>query len=354
MGSILPDLSFEGVPIMSPYSLFVGVDIAAQSAMIEWQHPDTEVVEQMNIEQTRRDFKRLTQRLRQLAQPEQTLMVIEATGTYWMALALFLHQAGFVVSVINPAQGRHFARMHLRRTKTDGTDAQLLAQFARMIQPTPWTPPPAICEQLHQRLAQREDFLHMRTQERNRLHALRHHPNADQTLIRRLKRHIGYLEGEIDALQAEIEALLLGDHEWRDAARRLLTIKGVGIITASWILVATHQFARCHTPEQAASFAGLAPHAQDSGTSRRGKRSVGGGGHAALRKALYRAAGSAIRFNPPVQQFYDRLVRQGKLKKVARCAAARKLLHIAWAVVVKERNFDPHYQSISALQPFAA
>jgi transposase len=339
---------------MTPYSLFVGVDIAAQSAVVEWLHPDTEVGEQMTIEQTRRDFKRLTQRLCQLAVPEQILVVLEATGNYWMALALHLHQAGLVVSVINPSQGRHFARMQLRRTKTDASDAQLLAQFARMIQPVPWTPPPAICQQLHQRLAQREDFLHMRTQERNRLHALRHNPTAEQTLIRRLNRHIRYLESEIAALQTEIEALLLGDHAWQEAARHLLTIKGIGIITASWILVATHNFARCHTPEHAASFAGLAPHAQDSGTSKRGKRSVGGGGHAALRKTLYMAAGVAARHNPPIQRFYDRLVQQGKPKKVARCAAARKLLHMAWAVVVKERDFDPNYPSMPQSLSIAA
>jgi transposase len=339
---------------MNSYSLFVGIDIAAKSAAVEWQHPETDLLQQMDIDQTKRDYKRLTQKLTKLCPPAETLVVMEATGTYWMALALYLYQAGFVVSVINPSQGRDFARANLKRTKTDAVDAHMLTEFALVIHVEPWTPPPAICDQLQQRLARRDDLIHMKTQDGNRLHALRHNPTAEPSIIKSIKDHISYLNAQIDTLTKEIKELLQGDHEWRTSAERLLTITGVGIITAAWILVATHNFARCDTPEQAASFAGLVPHAQDSGSSIRGRRSIGGGGHAALRKTLYMAAGSACRFNPPIQRFYDRLVKQGKIKKVARCAATRKLLHIAWAVVVKERDFDPNYQPISQPHQIAA
>jgi transposase len=151
------------------------------------------------------------------------------------------------------------------------------------------------------------------------------------------------LQTEIDALDRELADLLAGNHSWAMAARRLLTIPGVGLITAAWILVATHCFAYCDTPEQVAAYAGLVPYCRQSGTSRRGHRPVGRGGHASLRKTLYMAAASAARFNPCVRPLYDRLVARGKPKKVARVAAARKLLHIAWALVVKERDFDPSF-----------
>ena len=352
-GSSLADFNRKGL-LMKTYELFVGPDIAAETASVAWHHSQTQQSGQMEIAQKQADYNRLRRQLIKLADPAQTLVVMEATGNYWLALALFLHQAGFVVSVINPIQSRRFADMQLQRTKTDATDAHRLAQFAQMIQPEPWTPPPAICEQLQQRLAQREDFLHMRTQERNRLHALRHNPNAEKSVVRRIERHIRYLNKEIDTLKKEIEVLLQSDHAWGNSAHRLLTVNGFGTIVTAWILVATHNFARCDTPEQAASFAGLAPHARDSGSSLRGKRSIGGSGHAALRKALYMAAGSATRYNPPIKTFYDRLVQNGKRKKVARCAAARKLMHIAWAVVVKERDFDPNYQAGWEIQQIAA
>lgn len=332
------------------YTLYVGIDIAAQSATVAWQvalcalAPTT-----IEIAQTPAAYQKLIQRLAGLAAPEQTLVVLEATSTYWLALAWCLHEAGFVVSVVNPSQPKHFARMQLRRAKTDALDAQLLLQFAHMTHPEPWTPPPPICEQLQQRLAYRDDLLHIQTQQRNRLHALQHNPHAAASLITRLEQHLSLLQADIQALTTEIDALLHSHHAWAEATRRLLTIPGIGPISAAWLLVTTHCFVRCASPEQAAAFAGLAPHPRDSGTSKRGKRTVGGGGHAHLRNVLYMASASASRFNPVLQPFYQRLLDNGKPKKVARCAVARKLIHIAWAVVVKQQDFHPDFHLRKAL-----
>ncbi len=331
---------------MTEVTQFVGIDIAAETFAVAYQDVTTGERGQLALEQTPRHYRQLVKSLTRLAPAAQTQVVMEATGNYWLALAFHLHQAGFIVSVLNPSQAHHFAAAHLRRTKTDAVDAELLCRLAQTLHPDAWTPPPPICEQLQQRLARREDLLHMRTQERNRLHALQRHPHAEPHLLRGLREHIRYLQRQIDQLDAEIEDLLLGDHPWAAAVRRLLTIKGISIITTAAILATTHAFARCDTPEQAAAYAGLAPHASDSG-KRHGQRSVGGGNDF-LRRTLYMAAGSAVRFNPPVKVFYDRLLQRGKLKKVARTAAARKLLHIAWAVVVKERDFDPSYQALAA------
>lgn len=323
------------------YRHFVGIDISAATFTVAWKdqtgwHNDT-------LDQRRTEYGRLAHQLRRIARPEDTLVVMEVTGTYWLALAWFLHDAGFVVSVINPAQARLFARLEMQLAKTDAIDARLLADFARKHTPRPWTPPPPIYDQLQQRLSQRDDLLGIKTQESNRLDALRHHPRAEASVLDRLERHIAFLEAEIKALDQELADLLTGDHPWATAARRLLTIPGIGRIAAGWLLVATQCFAHCDTPEQAAGFAGLVPYCQQSGTSRRGFRPVGRGGHAMLRKTLYMASLSAARRNPCVRPLYERLLARGKPNKVARVAAARKLLHIAWAVVVKERDFDASF-----------
>jgi transposase len=326
------------------YTLYVGADIAAETVALHWQHPQTGKETSVEIKQRRCDYQKVSKRLQKLAAPEQILIVMEATGNYWLALAFFLHAAGFCVSVINPARGRHFARMQLKRAKTDAIDAQLLCQFAQMVSPELWTPPPTICHQLQQRLSLRDDFVKTRTQHRNRLHALRHNPHAERTLVRRLEKQIKSLDKEIVQLTQEITDLLKGDHSWASAAQRLLSIPGIGIINAAWLLCATHAFARCETPAQAAAFAGLAPHASESG-KRRGKRKTGGG-HADLRKNLYMAAGSALQHNPPLRALYKRHLKRGKIKNVARVAVARKLVHIAWACVVKERDFDPNFRQL--------
>jgi transposase len=248
-----------------------------------------------------------------------------------------------VVSVLNPIQAKHFAQAKLQRTKTDRVDAELLREYGRKLQPAAWEPPPPICQQLQQYLNRRDDLILMRTAERNRLQAFKHHPQAQADIVQPLQAHICALSQQIRACERSIQALLGSQHDWADAVRRLLTVKGLGYLTIARILTATHAFARCATPEQAAAFAGLAPHVRQSGKWK-GKSTVGGG-HAALRQALYMAALSAARFNPRLHTFYAHLLQRGKLRKVALCAVARKLLHIAWALVVKQRDFDPNWLS---------
>lgn len=324
-------------------STLFGVDIAAQSATVARKQAGHEVSVPLQVAQTDAAIEQFIIHMTKLGEPEETLVVLEATGTYWMRLALALHEAGFVVSVINPLQARRFAQMHLRRAKTDAIDAQLLAELAAMLQPAAWTPPPAIYDELQQRLAQRDALSETLGSERNRRHALLQRPNVVASVRERLEAHIAFLQTQLAAIDREIEAILQNNHAWQDSLVRLRSIPGIGPLTASWILTATLNFAYCDTPEQAVSYAGLAPHARDSGASIRGRRSVGGGGHARLRRALYMAAVSAVRFNPIIRSFYQRLLARGKPPKVALCAAARKLFCIAWAVVTKERMFDPNF-----------
>ncbi|MBL8155910.1 MAG: IS110 family transposase [Anaerolineae bacterium] len=332
--------------------VYVGADIAAEQITIDWLDTQTQTGEQLSLEQSERDYARLLKRLTRQAQPAAIHVVMEATGNYWMAFASFLHAAGLIVSVLNPSQARHFAQARLQRAKTDPVDAALLRDYGRLLQPDPWVPPPPICQQLQQLLNRREDLLQIRTAERNRLHALHHHPLADPVLRRQLQHHIAYLSRQIDALKRAIQQLLFSDHDWAEAVKHLRTLKGLGDLTIARILTATHAFARCASPDEAASFAGLAPHPRDSG-QHKGKRSVGGGGHAPLRQSLYMAALSASRFNPVLKVFYSRLLQRGKLKPVALCAVARKLLHIAWALVVKHCDFDPdfYFKSLEAQLP---
>ncbi|WP_201372706.1 transposase [Ktedonobacter robiniae] len=146
------------------------------------------------------------------------------------------------------------------------------------------------------------------------------------------------LEGE-----AELDEALSLDSLWTASAIRLQTIPGIGLLTAAWLLVTTLNFTLCNTVEELTAYAGLAPHPFQSGTSVHGRASIGHTGNAALRTAVYLATLSAAQYNPVIKAFYDRLRAAGKPMKVARCAAARKLLHIAFAVVKNEADFDPLY-----------
>lgn len=332
------------------YRLFVGVDIAAKTATVATLAPQQPLTRPFTIEQNAAGIATLQARLQATRiAPADTLIVMEATGSYWITLATTLHQAGYSVSVINPMQAHHFAKALLKRAKTDAIDAQTLAQMAAKLQPARWSPPPPVYYELQQRLAERDALLDLRQQLRNQLHALLVGPVVVAVVRERKEQLISTLSEQIAAVEAEIEPALRQDDVWAEAAARLMTIKGIGLWTASWLIVTTLNFRVCPSAEAAVGYAGLAPMPYESGSSVRGRRRIGHRGNARLRTALYMATLSAAQHNPIIKAFYQRLRAAGKLKKVARCAAARKLLRIAWAVAVKGQVFDPSRGLPSAL-----
>lgn len=324
------------------YSLFVGIDIAATTAAAAWLAAGNKVTRALTIDQSPQGFRTLQQRLLSTGHsPASTLVVMEATGSYWITLATHLTQAGFAVSVINPTQAHHFAKALLKRAKTDAIDAQTLAQLASSLQPAVWSPPPQVYAELAQRLAERESLLQMRQQLLNQLHALAHNPTVISSVRTRMANLLETLTEQIEQVETELEQALEFDLTWATSAQRLQTIPGIGPLTAAWLLVTTLNFTLCQTVEELTAYAGLAPHAYQSGTSVHGRASIGHTGNASLRTALYLATLSAAQYNPMIKSFYDRLRTAGKPMKVARCAAARKLLHLAWACVKHKKDFDP-------------
>ncbi len=299
--------------------------------------------------QTPAGFAALRQQLEAThAIPEQILVLLEATGSYWVALAATLHAAGYSLAIVNPAQVHTYAKSLPRRNKTDALDAQLLARFAAERQPTRWTPPPAIYHELRQRLVARDGLLEMRQQARNQLHALEQWPVRVAAVHQQMADVIATLDQQIRTLEAAI-AEVLADGAWAGSAAHLQSVPGLGLITTAWLLVATVNFTTCATPEAAAHYAGLTPLERQSGTSIRGRPRIGHGGNGRLRTALYMATLSAARYHPMIKSFYTRLREAGKPPKVARCAAARKLLHLAFAVVTKQQDFAISYQKPPSL-----
>ncbi len=185
---------------------------------------------------------------------------LEATGTYGDALATWLHDAGYVVSVVNPAIIHAYARTHLARSKTDRIDAELIARFTATQHPPAWTPPAPEIRAL-QALVRRLDALHgMRTQEVNRL--------AAGVTVTEVRASIDAVVASLDAQIAHVQQLIrdhLDRHPGLRAQRELLTsIPGIGEATAA-VLIA-ELFDKSYTSaRQAAAFAGLVPRIVQSG-----------------------------------------------------------------------------------------
>lgn len=335
----------------TPYRLYVGVDVAAATFTAAWLAPGGHPSAPLTRDQAPAGYAALRQRLAATrVAPGATLVVLEATGRYWVAPAVALRQAGDVVSVINPLQAHHFAKAQLRRAKTDALDAQDLARLAAQLRPAPWTPPPAVYHEVRQRLVARDALLTMRQQARNQRHALLQWPVVVEGVRRHLDELIADLDRRLVALEAEIAAAL-EESAWAESLACLLSAPGIGLVTAAWLLVGTLHFARAAGPEAAAAYAGLAPMPRESGRTVRGRPAIGHAGHARLRTASYMATLSAARHNPAIRAFYQRLRAAGKPMKVARCAAARKLLHLAWALVTKRQRFAPTRQQQQQVAP---
>jgi transposase len=330
-------------PSPTAYRLFAGVDIAATTFAASWTSSGAPPERAVTFAQTPDGFRSFQDRLLILGVPStEILVVIEATGSYWVALAVSLHEAGFAVAVINPAQAHNYVLSLPRRAKTDALDARVLAQFASERQPPRWTPPEQVYHELRQRLLVRDRLVTMRTQAHNQHHALSQWPVQIAGALDQLEAVIAELDKRITMLEDEL-ASVLRDGAWAESAVLLDTITGIGLITTAWLLVGTLNFQACTSAEQAAAYVGLVPFAHESGSSVRSRAQIGHGGQSRLPTALYLASLSAARFNPHIKAHYQRLRAAGKPSAVARCAASRKLLQLAKAVVTKHQPFDPDY-----------
>jgi transposase len=157
------------------YHLYVGADIAAKTVTYSLLTPGARPQRAFTLPQGSTGYAALHARLTATGlEPGGICLVLEATSTYWIRLALFLYEAGYAVCVINPKQGHDFAKALRQPGKSDALDAQGLARFAAQMAPARWTPPPAVYQEVGQRLSQRDDLVKLQTALRNQLHALDH------------------------------------------------------------------------------------------------------------------------------------------------------------------------------------
>lgn len=300
------------MPAHSPYHWFVGVDIAADSFTVAYSDRTSSPSRPETFPQTPAGYAAFQHYLQSLhPDPQAILIVLEATGSYWVTLAVTLHQAGRAIRVVHPNHVHHYAKSLPRRAKTDARDADLLSQFARERQPPTWTPPPLVYHELRQRLVARDALLQMRKQTRKHLHALVQWPVQIASVKAQLEAVLADLEGRIALLERELTDVLRAG-AWAESAVLLQTIHSIGPLTTAWLLVLTLNFEQCPTAAATVAYAGLAPLAYASGRSVRGRARIGHGGTKRLRTTLYLATLNAARFNPVIRDFYERLRAAGK------------------------------------------
>ena len=260
-------------------------------------------------------------------------IVYEPTGPYHRAFERRLAQEGLALVKVNPRQARRFAEATGRLAKTDRLDAAMLARMGALLD---LEARPVRCQTLNDlkdlHMA-REALVKSRTAAKNR---------AKTLTLTILKRHnteqLRQIERQMAAIEAEIMALIKANHDLAHRFDILVSIPGVSAITAFALIIDMPELGTLEN-RQAASLAGLAPVARQSGTWK--GRAFIRGGRANVRQALYMPALVAMRFNPELKAKYDQLKAAGKAPKVAITAIMRKMIVLANALLRDRRKWTP-------------
>lgn len=290
---------------------FVGIDVAKATF-------DVAVRPQGRRWTANYDAAGIRRLVTELQPPVSCLVVLEATGGYERRLIAELMEAGIAVALVNPRQVRDFARGHGHLAKTDRLDADVLALFAEQVQPRLVPKPREHQRELEELVSRRRQVINLRTMEISRL---------ETTVVKAVRRSIEkvrqLLEREVEQLDAAIAGLIASDQDWQHQDQLLQSVPGVGVVTSATLLAELPELG--HLNRQAiAALAGLAPYNHDSGKFK-GQRSIWGG-RADVRSSLYMAALAALRCNPWMRRFSQRLTQAGKPFKVMLTACMRKLL----------------------------
>lgn len=295
----------------------VGIDVGKSMLDVFILEVDTYLQEPNSPE----GIKRLVSRL---SRYKLSRIVVEATGGYERHLVEACAEKALPIIIVQPMQVRQFARMQGQQAKTDKLDAKLIAQFAALVKPEPRPLPSNKVRYVKDLLARKRQLNETRTQELNRLHKAPNTLSASHTrLLKLVDKEIAWLNAKLAKEVAEVT-------EWLRTYEILSSVPGIGDGVAFTLLGELPELGRLSS-RQVGALCGLAPYNRDSGAMK-GRRRIRGG-RAPIRTVLYMAMLSAIQHNKIMKEFYQKLVAQGKHKKVALTACMRKMMTILNAMV---------------------
>jgi transposase len=326
-----------------PHALFwAGIDLAkATFEAALWGHEEFRAMRVRSFPRCEEGARALLAWLRENAGPDGPIgLVMEATAAFAEELATWLLDLdpGLHVAIVNPIQTSAFLRSLGLRNKTDDLDAKALAQYGAERRPIPWEKPKPEMAILKDLARVRMDLVHARAAMTLRL---KDHARASKSAAKAMAKVIGALDGQIKCLEVEIRKHLRAHEVLAEQAERMDSIVGVGLLTAVTVMTELGDLRRFARSRQLTAFAGMSPRWRESGTSVHGKPRLCKQGSTRVRAVLYLAASAAVRFNPDMKAFYDRLLAQGKVRRVALGAVMRKLLVLMRAIVKAGHDWVP-------------
>ena len=277
--------------------------------------------EVFTVSNDRAGIARLIERLRPLA---PSRVVLEATGKLERLAVSELALAGLPVAVVNPGRVRHYAKARGQWAKTDPIDARLIAEFALNMKPEFHPLPDAETQALAALRQRRNQLLEMQQMETNRLE------RADSATRKSIKAVLRALQRELEQVEKDTDRSIRNSPLWQAKRELLVSMKGIGETSCSALLAWLPELGR-FSRQRICALVGVAPYDDTSGEWHGRHRILGG--RAEVRRVLYMATLTAVRFNPVLRDYYQRLLTRGVPPKAALIAALRKLLTILNAMI---------------------
>lgn len=304
----------------------IGIDVSKATLDVFWNSTQTA----QTLPNSEEGFAQLCN---WLGQHRDALIVFEATGAYHRGLERYLSKVGKPFVKVNPKQARRFAEAIGKLAKTDIVDARMLARMGSVLDLSPQHTEAEDVHDLRELLTARRALVKDQVTAKTRL------ATAINPLIReQLHRRIDDILTDIEALDVVIAQIAKTRGTLEDRIRRLMTIPGIGRLTATTMLIDMPELGHLDS-KKIAALAGLAPMTQQSGKWQGKERIIGG--RASLRRAIYMPALVAIRFNKDFKTVYDHLLKAGKAKKVAITAVMRRIVILANTLLREERDWQP-------------
>jgi len=335
---------------------WVGIDVAQKTfdAALAFygQHYSSETFHEVPVKTFARSVQGIEQFLQWLdgltkqcgeTNPDGVRVVMESTGTYSMELSAWLvgQRASLEPTIANANITSSFIRSLGLRNKTDRMEARALAFYGVERQPAPYEPPQGVYKELRELCRFREEIVKEQVACKNR----RDETSLNPVIRRLAKRRLREIERHIEEIEKEMRKILDKDENVKKDYDLLVSIPGVGFITACMVLGELGDLRRFLRARQIAAFAGLSPRLRQSGSSVNGKPHLCKAGNSRIRKVLYMAAISAARYCPSMEKDYQLMLLHGKSKMSALGAIMRKLLVLMRAILIENTPYNPKHKS---------
>lgn len=317
----------------------IGIDISKQTFDVCFK--ENNKLSHMIYDNNLKGFKKF---IKSIESKDLVIVVMEASGPYYVSLSNYLYDLSIKVSVINPLIIRRFSQMKFYRAKTDKKDAGIIMEYGELELKNLrlWKPESEGSQSLKQMQTTLELLQKQVCQSKNQLSAFKSSGMLNREVEKGLKSIIRSIEKTI--MKLEQQMLEVCNIHYKESLELITSIPCVGNKTAMMLIAITDNFNKFEHNKQLIAYVGFAPRVYQSGTSVRGKGHICKMGKSQIRKLLYMCSWTAKRYNRTCKEMYERLKAKGKPERVIKVAIANKLLKQIFAVATSKQKYIENYQ----------